>query len=109
MKTVIMFFLLIMLFPPLAFGGEIYGSITEGERSVGPGVRVEIITAGKTYPTETDKYGSYRLYVPEKGECTLKVHYKQPSQPIKVYSYEGSVRYDLVLEKKDGHYFLRME
>ncbi|HEC99254.1 MAG TPA: hypothetical protein ENN18_02575 [Proteobacteria bacterium] len=109
MKRVTMFLLLIMLFPSLAFGGEIYGSITEGKRSVGAGVRVEIITASKTYPTETDRYGSYRLYVPEKGACTLKVHYRQPSQPIKVYSYEGSVRYDLVLEKRDGHYSLRME
>ncbi|RLI00599.1 hypothetical protein DRO38_06185, partial [Candidatus Bathyarchaeota archaeon] len=109
MKMITMLLLFIMLFPSFVFAGEIYGSIRERERSIEPGIKVEIMTARNTYFTETDKYGSYRLYVPEKGKCTLKVHYKQQSPLIEIYSYERSVRYDLVLEKNNGQYSLGME
>ncbi len=108
MKTIPILIVLLVCVPSFAFGGEIYGSLTEGGSSVGPGAQVEVTCAGKTYPRNTtDQYGSYRLYVQEKGKCTLKVHYKQQSLSTEISSYERSVRYDLVLEKKDGQYMLR--
>jgi len=108
MKTIAILIVLLACVPSFAFGGEIYGTLTEEGRSVGPNAQVEVTCAGKTYPRNTtDQYGSYRLYVQEKGKCTLKVHYKQQSPSTEISSYERSVRYDLVLEKRDGQYMLR--
>jgi hypothetical protein len=109
MRRIAIWFLFIMSLPPFAFGGEIYGDLKEGERSVGQGIKVEIICGGKTYAAETDKYGSYRQYVSEQGKCTLMAYYKEQSPVIEIYSYEGSVRYNLVLEIKDGQYSIRRE
>lgn len=107
MKTITIALLLFLLCPAFAVAGEIYGSITEGEKSIGPGVKVDIVFEGKTLSAETDKNGSYRLYIQGQGKCTLTVHYKQQSPSIEISSYEGSVRYDLILEMKDGRYSLR--
>jgi hypothetical protein len=108
MKAIAILTVLLVGVPSLVFGGEIYGTLTEDGRSVGPNAQLEVTCAGKTYPRQTtDQYGSYRLYVQEKGKCTLKVLYKQQSPSTEISSYEKSVRYDLVLEKKDGQYMLR--
>ena len=108
MKTIPILIALLVCVPSFAYGGEVYGTLTEGDRSVGGGAQVEVTCAGKTYPRNTtDQYGSYRLYVQETGKCTLKVHYKEQSPSTEISSYEKSVRYDLVLEKKDGQYMLR--
>jgi hypothetical protein len=113
MKTIAMSLLLIMLIPAFTFAGEIYGSIKEGEKSIGEGVKVKVTmkTAPETVKadsTKTDKYGSYRLFVKEKGKCNLEVNYKNETPSIEIYSYDNSQRYDLVLEKgKDGKYLLR--
>lgn len=110
MKTITMLLLLIMLFSTFAFSGEIYGSIKEGGKSIGQGVRVEIISpSNTTYDTETDKYGSYSIDVKETEElkCRLIVHYKQQCPEIIVFSYRRSIRYDLVLEKEDEKYILK--
>jgi hypothetical protein len=109
MKTIAILAALIVGVPSFAFGGEIYGTLTEDGRSVGPNAQLEVTCAEKTYPRQTtDQYGSYRLFVQEKGKCTLTVHYKQQSPLTEISSYERSVRYDLVLEKKkDGQYVLR--
>lgn len=107
MKASITLILLGMLFPSFVFSGEIYGIIRESGKSVGQGVRIEITSNNNSYSEETDKYGSYRIYVPEKGQCLLKLYYKEQSPVIAIYSYENSVQYDLILEKKDGQYSLR--
>ena len=107
MKTFTVLFLFLILSPSFVFAGEIFGSITEGGRPVGQGIKVEITYAGKAYSTETDKYGSYRAYMPGMGKSLLKVHYKQQSPSIEISSYERPVRYDLVLEKQNGRYSLR--
>jgi len=109
MKTITILTVLLVCVPSLVFGGEIYGDLTEEGRSVGGAAQLEVTCAGKTYPRQTtDQYGSYRLFVQEKGKCTLTVHYKQQSPSTEISSYERSVRYDLVLEKKkDGQYVLR--
>lgn len=110
MNAICVSLLLLTLLPSVAIAGEIYGSLTEAEKSVGEGVRVEIRCGEKSYPAAaTDKYGSYRLYVQETGKCTLKVRYKQQSPAIEISSYERSVRYDLVLQKQDGQYALRRQ
>ncbi len=114
MEKINMLLLLIMFFPSFVFAGEIYGRISEGREYVGQGINVEIIkyisaTDSTIYTGETNEYGSYSIYVKEKGECRLIVHYpnQDPAPEIEVYSYETSVRYNLVLEKMDGKYILR--
>ncbi len=107
MRTITIALVLFLFCSTFAFAGEIYGSITDGEKSVGPGVKVDVLFEGKTQSAETDKNGSYRIYVQGQGKCTLTVHYKQQAPSLEVSSYEGSVRYDLILEMKDGRYSLR--
>ena len=99
---------LALLCPSLAFAGEIRGTITEGRKSVGAGVPVEVRCGEKTYPpTETYKYGSFRLFVQEHGTCMLHVGYQNQTPTREIESFEDSVRYDLVLVKQDDQYVLR--
>jgi hypothetical protein len=112
-KTITTSLLLVVFIPSLTFAGEIYGSIKVGNSPVRRGVVVEVrpdTNKQKPYYTRIGRYGSYSLYVPEKGRCILKVYYKQPSSlKIAVYSYDEPVQYDLFLEKINGQYFLRRE
>src|SRR2546425_2376369 len=90
-----------------AVAGEIFGSIKADGKSVGKGAKLEIAAPSKSYGTETDNYGSYRMYVPEKGKCTLTVHYRGQKVSIPVYAYERSTRYDFSVERKDSLYVLK--
>jgi hypothetical protein len=74
---------------------------------VAKGTKVEIVTPKKTYTTATDAYGSYRLFVVEKGKCTLNVSYKEQTPSFDLYSYDKSTRYDMSLEAKEGKYILK--
>ena len=95
-------FILFSFFP---FAGEIYECI-EGRRLIDARVTVKITP---DVSTETDKYGTYSLYVPKEGRCILKVHYKgQTTQDFRVRSYESSVQYDLLLKMEEGKYILYM-
>jgi len=97
-----------LLCPSLAFAGEIRGTITDGRKSVGAGVPVEVRCGEKAYPpTQTDKYGSFRLFVQEKGTCMLYVGYQNQTPTREIESFGDSVRYDLVLEKQGDQYVLR--
>ena len=90
-----------------AFAGKIYGSLAEGGKPVAQGVKVEVTCGSNSYSAQTDAYGSFRLFVSDKGKCTLKVYYQQQTPSTEINSYEGSVQYDLILEKKEGQYTLR--
>ena len=87
--------------------GEIRGAITEGGKSVGAGVSIEVRCGEKTYTAATDKYGSYRLFIPEKGTCALNVSYQGQTPSREIVSFEDSTRYDLTLIKEGGQYILR--
>ncbi len=106
-KNTILILIVGMLFPSLIYAGEIYGTIREGGKAVTKGIKVEVVSPAKTYTAQTDAYGSYRLYVVEKGKCMLKVYYKGQTPLFMVYSYDKSTRYDLSLESKDGKYSLK--
>lgn len=105
--THIILFLVLFLSTPPTLAGEIRGTVTEGGKSVGAGVQIEVRCGEKTYPATTDKYGSYRLFVPDKGQCALNVIYQNQSPSREIVSFEDSTRYDLVLEKQGGQYALR--
>lgn len=92
-----------------ALAGEIYGTIKEGGKPIKAGTKVEVKCAKGSYGAETDKLGSYRLFVPEQGKCTLSVKSGDVAPRMTVNSFEDSARYNLVLEKKDGKPALRSE
>ena len=96
-----------MVFVSQALAGEIFGTIKADAKGVSKGTKVDIISPKKTYSGETETYGSYRVYVAEKGKCTLKVHYNKQMPSLEIFSYDKSTRYDLNIEGKDGQYSLK--
>ena len=108
MKMINMTILLAVFLPLSVYAGEIFGSITEGDKSVGEKIKVEIVAANKaSYTTETDKNGSYRLFVKEKGKCTFTVHFNKQTLSAELFSYDKSLRYDWIVEAKEGKYSVR--
>ena len=92
-----------------ALAGEFHGTIKEGGKPVKAGTKVEVKCAKGSYSAETDKLGSYRLFAPEQGKCTLSVKSGDGAPQMTVTSFDDSSRYNLVLEKKDGKSSLRSE
>lgn len=90
-----------------AFGGNIYGSISEGDKAVAQGVKIEVTCGANKYSAETDAAGSYKLFVKDQGKCALKVSYQGQAPSFDINSYEGSVQYDLILEKQGTQYTLK--
>ena len=98
-----------------AFAGRIFGDIKIDGKPLPAGVPVEIAVVkedAKGKPpradsTSTDKFGSYKLAVKEKGKCQLKVTYEKQALVLEVFSYGEPTRYDLVVEKKDGKLSIR--
>jgi len=107
MKSIGIAIFLLSLSAGSAAAGEIFGTLSEGTKAVDAGVKLEITIAGKTYAGETDKFGSYRVVVKEKGKCTLTAKYKDQSPAFQLVSYDKATRYDLILEAKNGTYSLR--
>lgn len=105
MRILLVLSLVLVSFSMLA--GELYGTITDGAKPISEGVKVQIVSTKAAYSTQTDKYGSYRIYVKEKGRCTLTVLYRSRSIPAEIFSYDRSLRYDWVLEVRDSTYILR--
>jgi hypothetical protein len=107
MKHIIVVLVLMLLSFSFASAGEIFGTIKEAGKAVPKGTKIEIASTQKTYSAQTDVYGSYRLYVPEKGKCTLKVYVNKQSPSMDIFSYEKSTRCDISLESKNGQYTLK--
>ena len=107
MKSLVMVQLLLLLCTSHVVAGGVYGTITDGSKPIAAGVKVEIDASGKVYTAETDKFGSYRIFVKEKGKCTLTVHLKEQSPSVDLFSYDKSTRYDWILETKDEKLLLR--
>jgi hypothetical protein len=109
MRKIFLAMLSIALACPTALAGEIYGTIKEAGKPVKAGTKVEAKCAKGSYGAETDKLGSYRLFVPEQGKCTLSVKSDGAAAQTTIHSFEDSARYNLVLDKKDGKPALRSE
>lgn len=91
----------------MGFAGKIYGGITENGKPVASGVKVEVTCGSNNYAGQTDANGAFNLFSPDQGKCLLKVYYQGQTPSFDVNSYEGSVQYDLILEKQDGKYSLK--
>ena len=109
MRKVFLAMLCLAISRTTALGGELYGTIKEGGKPIQAATKVEVKCAKGSYSTETDKLGSYRVFVPEQGKCALSVKSGDVAPQVTVHSFEDSTRYNLVLEKKDGKSSLRSE
>jgi hypothetical protein len=108
MKRSVLILLLILGVTTWSFAGKISGGITEGGKPLAKGVKVDVTCGANTRSAETDAYGAFSLVVAEQGKCTLKVNYQGQAPTFEVTSYEGTVQYDLIMEKQaDGKYTLK--
>ena len=106
MKRTSMILLLILGFAAWSFAGKITGGITEAGKPIAK-VKVDLTCGSTERSAETDAYGAFSVVAPE-GKCTLKVNYQGQTPSFEVTSYEGTVQYDLILEKQaDGKYTLK--
>ena len=108
MKRISLILLMILGLATWSFAGKISGGITEGGKPLAKGVKVDVSCGSTTRAAETDAYGAFSVVVPDEGKCTLKVNYQGQSPTFEVTSYEGTVQYDLIMEKQaDGKYTLK--
>jgi hypothetical protein len=107
MKSMNIMLIALILVASTAVAGEVYGTITDGGKPVPAGTKVEISISGKVESGETDKFGSYRIFVKAKGKCRLTVRVKDQSPSVDVFSYDKSSRYDWILEAKEDTLSLR--
>jgi hypothetical protein len=108
MRRMSLILLLILGFATWSFAGKILGGITEGGKPIAKGVKVDVTCGTNMHSAETDANGAFTMMVPEMGKCSLKVTYQGQTPTLEITSYEGSVQYDLSLEKQaDGKYALK--
>jgi len=98
---------LILAVTSAAVAGNVYGSISEGGKPVAQGVKIEVTCGANKYSAETDAMGSYKVFLKDQGKCALHVAYQGQSPSLEILSFEGSVQYDLVLEKQGTQYALK--
>ena len=97
----------LLLTASLALAGEIFGTITEADKPVPAGVKVEVAIAGNNYTGETDKFGTYHVFAKDKGKGTLKVSYKDQAPTADIFSYDKATRYDWTMENAGGKLSLK--
>jgi hypothetical protein len=107
MKQLCILLILIFTFTTAAIAGNVYGSITEAGKPVGQGVKMEITCGANKYETETDANGGFKVFVKDQGKCGLKLSYQGQTPSFDINSFEGSVQYDLLLEKQGAQYTLK--
>ena len=107
MKRTCLVLLLILGLATWSFAGKISGGITEGGKPIAKGVKIDVTCGATARSAETDAYGAFSVVAPE-GKCTLKLNYQGQKPTFELTSYEGTVQYDLILEKQaDGKYTLK--
>ena len=107
MRHVSLVLIVILVFATSAAAGNIYGSISEGGKPVVQGVKMEVTCGANKYGAETDANGAFKLFAKDQGKCALKVFYQGQSPSFDINSFEGSVQYDLILEKQGAQYVLK--
>ena len=93
-----------------AFAGKIFGDISMDGKPLPAGVKIKIMRPGTSVvadSTTTDKFGSFKLMVKEDGKTVLTVMHENKALELAVFSNKEAMRYDLVIEKKEGKPGLR--
>lgn len=98
--------LLLVLHPGLVFAGEIFGTIRESGKPV-RGAAVNISCPGNRYSGMTDSFGSYRVFIRDKGvKCRLAVNHQGQTAAYDVFSYADPVRYEFEWQQAGGTFRL---
>jgi len=86
----------LLLLPSALYAGQVYGSVTSAGHGVARAV-IEISCNGAVTSGTTAADGSYRINVPQRGQCTLTLT-GYPGRPSAVvFSYSDSSQYDFEL------------
>ena len=95
-------------FPALLYAGQIYGSVTSSGKAVARAT-IEINCSGALTRGATNADGSYRINVPQQGQCklTLPDYTGQPSAVIFSNPNPAPFSFELV-RRTDGNYELRI-
>ena len=107
MKIAMMVLVIVFALSAVALAGNVYGTITESGKGIAPGSKIEVTCGADKFNGETDANGAFKVFVKDQGKCELKLAYQGQSPTIEVNSFEGSVQYDLILEKKGTQFTLR--
>ena len=89
-----------------SFGGQIFGTLTEGGKAVASGVEVVVDCSGVQAKAKTDNFGAYRVNVQKTGKCTLTLTYKGQQPTATIASQSEPVSADFELQAQDGKYKL---
>jgi hypothetical protein len=114
-RAVVPVLLIALLAAAPASAGRIFGDIRMNDKPLPDSVKVRITAPlaaeARTGPvadsTLTDKFGSYKLNVKDEGRCILTLVFEKQPVDLIVFSYKQAMRYDLILERKDGKLSLR--
>jgi hypothetical protein len=107
MKLPAMAIIGVLVMTPVALAGNIYGTISDGAKPLPQGVKIEVTCGANKYEGTTDASGAYKMFVKDQGRCVLTLAYQGQSPSLAINSYEGSVQYDLVLEKQGTQFALK--
>ena len=88
------------------FGGQIFGTLTEGGKAVASGAEVVVDCAGEQAKGKTDSFGAFRVNVQKTGKCTLTLTYKGQKPTATIASLAEPVSADFDLQTQDGKYKL---
>lgn len=92
-------------FPAAARGGNIFGTVWLSGRGLA-GAQIEIACPGR-HAAETDANGSYRVFVPERGRCTILVRFQGQSAQADIASYDNAIKYDFDVIRQGSGYILK--
>ena len=97
----------VMLVPCALSAGQVYGSVTSSGSGVARAA-VEIHCGQATSSGSTAGDGSYRINVPQQGQCSLTLPGYSGRPSAVVFSYPNPSQYDFDLVRRpDGSYELR--
>ena len=99
---------IVLISPAVLYAGQIYGSVT----SAGAGVaqaNIEINCSGAITTGATRADGSYRINVPQQGQCTLTLPNYSGRPSAVIFSNPNPASYSFELVRgADGNYTLRI-
>jgi hypothetical protein len=79
----------LLLTAGFAAAGEIYGTVSEGDKPLAAGVSIRLACGGASAEAATDAYGAYSLKVGATGKCTLAIPSLPGAPSLAVTVYES--------------------
>jgi hypothetical protein len=98
---------LLLLLSSMAYAGQILGSVTTSGKGLS-GAGIQVTCGGSAIPGSTASDGSYRINVPQQGQCTFTLVGYAGAPSAIVFSNPNPSHYDFELVHiANGNYELR--